>query len=94
MQETLEPITEPIADPVEREGREETRRPSMLFEGIAATLRNRGRISQRVLCFIMLLLLTRARLPLGGYCCQVAMFAVLLRLGFRWRVRGITKSLT
>ena len=27
-------------------------------------------------------LLTAARLPGGGYCCQAAMFAVLLRLGF------------
>lgn len=82
MQETLEPITEPAAEPVEREAQEETRRPSVLFEGIAATLRSRGRVSQRVLCFVMMLLLTRAGIPLGGYCCQIAMFAVLLRLGF------------
>jgi len=83
MQDTMEPMMEPMEEPVERDTQEEAaRRPSMLLEGIEATLQSRGRFSQRVLCLIMMLLLTRARAPLGGYCCQAAMFAVLLRLGF------------
>lgn len=87
MQDMMEPITEPVAEPMDEPvardvQEEEVRRPSLLLEGIAATLRSRGRASQRVLCVIMMLLLTRTRFPLGGYCCQVAMFAVLLRLGF------------
>ena len=50
--------------------------------GISASLRIRGRFSQRVLCALMMALLTPAVLPGGGYACQTAMFAVLLRLGF------------
>lgn len=49
---------------------------------IAGTLRSRGTFAQRALCFAMMALLTGAQLPGGGYCCQTAMFAALLRLGF------------
>jgi len=74
---------QPIEEAIIRESQEEPeRRSSALLDGIAKTLRSRGRTSQRVLCLIMMLLITRARWPLGGYCCQTAMFAVLLRLGF------------
>ena len=52
------------------------------LDGIADTLRMRGTLSQRLLCLVMMALLTGVRLPGGGYCCQAAMFAVLLRLGF------------
>ena len=80
--DTLEPM-EPIEESIVRETQEEKERcASRLLEGIEATLRNRGRASQRILCLIMMLILTRAQWPLGGYCCQTAMFAVLLRLGF------------
>ncbi|MBP3656118.1 MAG: SpoIIE family protein phosphatase [Clostridia bacterium] len=50
--------------------------------GIAGALRHRGTRMQRVLCFVMMALMTCAQLPGGGYCCQAAMFAVLLRLGY------------
>ena len=70
-----------MQDAVEREVREE-RAPSILLGGIEATLRNRGTVSQQLLCLLMMALLSTARLPLGGTCCQTAMFAVLLRLGF------------
>ena len=53
-----------------------------LLSGIEDTLRERGSAPQRVLCMLMLALLGMARLPGGGYCCQAAMFAALLRLGF------------
>jgi len=53
-----------------------------ILEGIAASLRRRGTFSQRILCMLMMALLTPAALPGGGYACQTAMFAVLLRLGF------------
>jgi len=73
-------------DTLEREEQPATEakaaKASALLEGIGETLRRRGRPSQRVLCLLMMALLTRARLPLGGYCCQIAMFAVLLRHGF------------
>lgn len=49
---------------------------------IGETLHIRGTAAQRVLCALMMALLTGAQLPGGGYCCQLAMFAVLLRLGF------------
>ncbi|MBR5561168.1 MAG: SpoIIE family protein phosphatase [Clostridia bacterium] len=52
------------------------------LDGIADTLRMRGALSQRLLCLVLMALLTGVRLPGGGYCCQAAMFAVLLRLGF------------
>ena len=51
------------------------------LEGIGGALRVRGTAMQRVLCALMMALLTAARLPGGGYACQTAMFAVLLRLG-------------
>jgi len=51
-------------------------------EGIAAALRVRGTLAQKVLCALMMALLTLPELPGGGYACQTAMFAVLLRLGF------------
>lgn len=73
MQETM--------DALEREKTEEER-TSALLNGIRETLRSRGRLPQRALCLLMMALLTRARLPLGGSCCQLAMFAVLLRQGF------------
>lgn len=50
--------------------------------GIERTLRMRGTLVQRVLCAAMMAALSFARLPGGGYCCQGAMFAVLLRQGF------------
>ncbi len=50
--------------------------------GIERTLRERGTLIQRVLCAAMMALLSMAQLPGGGYCCQSAMFAVLLRQGF------------
>ena len=53
-----------------------------MLDGISHTLRHRGTISQRILCALMMALLSLVRLPGGGYCCQTAMFAVLLRQGF------------
>ena len=50
--------------------------------GIAGSMRIRGTLSQRALCALMMAILTPAVLPGGGYACQTAMFAVLLRLGF------------
>lgn len=50
--------------------------------GIAGAMRTRGTLAQRVLCALLMGLLTPAALPGGGYACQTAMFAVLLRLGF------------
>ena len=52
------------------------------LSGIDETLRSRGAPVQRLLCAVMMALLALARLPGGGYACQTAMFAVLLRLGF------------
>ena len=52
------------------------------LDGIAASMRVRGSFAQRVLCALLMALLTPAVLPGGGYACQTAMFAVLLRLGF------------
>ena len=52
------------------------------LQGIERTLRVRGTLVQRVLCAAMMALMTGARLPGGGYACQIAMFAVFLRLGF------------
>jgi len=66
-------------------GQDRTESPSaaaVFLNGIADTLRRKGTLSQRVLCMALLALLTGAQLPGGGYCCQAAMFAVLLRLGF------------
>lgn len=53
-----------------------------LLAGIERTLGNRGTAVQRVLCLLMMALLAPANLPGGGYACQAAMFAVLLRQGF------------
>ena len=50
--------------------------------GIERTLDVRGTLMQRVLCALMMAVLSGAVLPGGGYCCQAAMFAVLLRQGF------------
>ena len=50
--------------------------------GIAGSVSMRGTFAQRMLCMLMMALLTPAVLPGGGYACQTAMFAVLLRLGF------------
>lgn len=52
------------------------------LSGIERTLRERGTLVQRILCAAMMALLSMAQLPGGGYCCQSAMFAVLLRQGF------------
>ena len=52
------------------------------FEAIAGTLDHRGTVAQRMLCMVMMGVLTGARLPGGLYACQTAMFAVLLRQGF------------
>lgn len=65
--------------------REETEKRSLiraLLTGIEGSLRDTGTLSQRVLCACMMALLTGAKLPGGGYACQAAMFAVLLRQGF------------
>lgn len=53
-----------------------------LLAGIERTLIHRGTAVQRVLCLLMMALLAPANLPGGGYACQAAMFAVLLRQGF------------
>lgn len=58
------------------------RRCAGFLSGIERTLRERGTLIQRVLCAAMMALLSMAQLPGGGYCCQSAMFAVLLRQGF------------
>ncbi len=50
--------------------------------GIERTLDVRGTLIQRMLCTLMMVVLSGAALPGGGYCCQAAMFAVLLRQGF------------
>ena len=50
--------------------------------GIAGSMRVRGTLAQRLLSALLLALLTPAVLPGGGYACQAAMFAVLIRLGF------------
>ena len=50
--------------------------------GIERTLRMRGTWAQRLLCAAMMAVLSFTRLPGGGYCCQSAMFAVLLRQSF------------
>lgn len=52
------------------------------LSGIERTLANHGTPAQRVLCAVMMAVLTAAKLPGGGYACQCAMFAVLLRQGF------------
>ena len=52
------------------------------FEVIAGTLERRGTAAQRILCMVMMAVLTGAQLPGGLYACQAAMFAVLLRQGF------------
>ena len=52
-----------------------------LLGGISDTLRDTGTPVARLLCAGMMAALTAARLPGGGYACQTAMFAVLLRLG-------------
>ena len=62
--------------------RQENGTAGWLLRGIGNTLRDTGTPLQRVLCFVLTALLTAARLPGGGYACQAAMFAVLLRLGF------------
>ena len=65
--------------------REDARRKESgmgFLEGIGGALRVRGTVMQRVMCAVLMALLTAARLPGGGYACQTAMFAVLLRLGF------------
>ena len=62
--------------------REEDRGQTGLLAGIERTLKNRGTAAQRMLCLLMMALLSPANLPGGGYACQAAMFAVLLRQGF------------
>ena len=63
---------------------EETSKPvfGAFLSGIEDTLEHTGTPIQRLLCAVLMALLTGAALPGGGYCCQAAMFAVLLRLGF------------
>lgn len=75
---TVHPRQEDMRTPREK------RRPALdaLFCGIADTLRDTGTPAARVLCAGMMAVLTAAQLPGGGYACQVAMFAVLLRLGY------------
>lgn len=50
--------------------------------GIARSLERRGSLIQRLLCIGMMAILSFVRLPGGGYCCQVAMLAVMIRQGF------------
>lgn len=72
-----------VVEPVWSDEREaQSVHPGGLFEGIACSLRVRGTPVQRVLCMLLLALLTQAALPGGGYACQTAMFAVLVRRGF------------
>ena len=52
------------------------------LDGIEDSLEEMGTPLQQLLCALMLALLGMARLPGGGYACQTAMFAVMLRLGF------------
>lgn len=69
--------------PQKEEMRAERRaRGGAFFAGIDRTLRARGAPMARVLCALMMALLTGARLPGGGFACQAAMFAALLRMGF------------
>lgn len=53
-----------------------------LLAGIERTLAHRGTMPQRTLCLLLMALLSPAALPGGGYACQAAMFAALLRQGF------------
>lgn len=55
---------------------------TVVLDGIHATLERSGTVSQCIVCAVMMALLTAGELPGGGYACQAAMFAVLLRLGF------------
>lgn len=61
-------------------GEKQTMTRAMLT-AIGQTLRHRGGIMQRVFCALMMALLGLCALPGGYYACQIAMFAVLLRLG-------------
>jgi len=56
-------------------------RSNRFIDGIARTLEYRGTFSQKILCLGVTALLSLVQLPGGGYCCQAAMFAVLVRLG-------------
>ena len=67
---------------IHEDGQAESIGRSGFLEGIAASMRIRGTLAQRVLCLLMMAILGWAVLPGGGYACQTAMFAVLLRLGF------------
>lgn len=82
---TLHPREEAMRE-ARQDGKERLRAGRTLeggfLAGIERSLAVRGTAVQRVLCALMMALLTAARLPGGGFCCQVAMFAVLLRLGF------------
>lgn len=53
-----------------------------LLGGIEETLADTGTPMQRLLCAVLLAVLSGAGLPGGGYACQAAMFAALVRLGF------------
>lgn len=57
----------------------ENREWAGVLSGIERTLQNRGTAAQRALCLLMMALLAQCRLPGGGYACEAAMFAVLLR---------------
>lgn len=61
---------------------EDNRNAGGFLDGIAGAMRMRGTLVQRMLCALLLAMMTPAVLPGGGYACQTAMFAVLLRLGF------------
>lgn len=60
---------------------QENREWAGVLSGIERTLQNRGTAAQRTLCLLMMALLAQCRLPGGGYACEAAMFAVLLRQG-------------
>jgi len=70
-------------EPVDDQARESRERAQGRFlSGIENSVNMRGTLAQRMLCMLLMVLLTPAELPGGGYACQTAMFAVLLRLGF------------
>lgn len=75
-------MEETIVQTQEASGAQRQDMRNTLFEGISRTLRHRGTLSQKILCVMMMAVFSLVRLPGGGYCCQTAMFAVLLRQGF------------
>ena len=52
-----------------------------MLQSIGESIRYRGTFMQRVLCAMMMACLAQCCLPGGYSCCEIAMFAVLVRLG-------------